>query len=549
MSGPTRSARVSAEALRHKLGGSSEWALFDVREEGEFADGHLLTATSLPLSRLELLIADVVPHRQTSIVLCGGTSLAERAAARLLQLGYANAATFPGDVADWRAAGFETYTGIHVPSKAFGEFVESRYQTPHITAEELKKRLDVGDDVLILDSRPLEEYRTRNIPGAIDVPGVELVYHIKDLVRSPSTLVVVNCGGRTRSIIGAQSLINAGVSNRVVALKNGTMGWHLAGYPLERGQSRRAPPSSADGILWARAAGEEIARRFDVPSIDRLTLREWSSDSSRTLYQFDVRQPEEFAMGHLPGSRHVQGGQLIQETDRHIAVRNARIVLIDDDGVRATVAGSWLRQMGFAEVHVLRDGLIGEPLEIGPWQHKIVGLYEANAKELSANELIASIARGGVTIIDLSDSTSYRSGHIPGAYHAVRAQLGQALAKIARETRIVLTSKDGLLAHLAAPEAAHLCGAPVSALAGGNEAWRAAGGEMEAGTERWLVPPRDVWLKPFDQLQGKVEDRLNTYLSWEIGLLEQLERDGSLSFKFAPHQSASSSHEAGSVAQ
>lgn len=549
MSGSTLSARVSVEALRHKLGASSEWALFDVREEGVFADGHLLTATSLPLSRLELLVPDLVPRRQTPIVLCGGTSLAERAAARLHEFGYANAATFPGEIADWHAAGFETYTGVHVPSKAFGEFVESRYQTPHMTAEELKERLDGGDDVLILDSRPLEEYRTRNIPGAIDVPGVELVYRIKDLVRSPSTLIVVNCGGRTRSIIGAQSLINAGVSNRVVALKNGTMGWHLAGYPLERGQSRRPLPSSADGTLWARAAAKEIARRFGVPSIDRSTLREWSVDSSRTLYQFDVRQPEEFAMGHIPGSRHVQGGQLIQETDRHIAVRNARVVLIDDDGVRAAVAGSWLRQMGFADVYVLHDGLIGEPLETGPWHPKIVGLYEVNAEELPVSELIASIAGGGVTVIDVSHSTSYRRGHIPGAYHTIRAQLGEALAVIPLGTRIVVTSEDGLLAHLAAPEAARLSGVPVSALAGGNEAWRAAGGEMETGTERWSVPPRDVWLKPFDQLQGKVEDRLNTYLSWEIGLLEQLERDGSLRFKFAELQRASGSHEVGSLAK
>ena len=96
------------------------------------------------------------------------------------------------------------------------------------------------------------------------MPGAELVLRIRDIAPSPETMVVVNCAGRTRSIIGAQSLINAGVPNKVVALRNGTMGWNLAGLTCDSGKARRAPEVSGDGLVWARSAAERVARRFGV---------------------------------------------------------------------------------------------------------------------------------------------------------------------------------------------------------------------------------------------------------------------------------------------
>src|SRR5690606_29308444 len=106
----------------------------------------------------------------------------------------------------WDDAGYPVYSGVFVPSKAFGEIVEDHYRTPHITATELAD-LKQKEDVLILDSRTEQEFNLMSIPGAVSCPGGELVAHALD---HPG-LVVVNCAGRTRSIIGAQSLINAGL--------------------------------------------------------------------------------------------------------------------------------------------------------------------------------------------------------------------------------------------------------------------------------------------------------------------------------------------------
>ena len=239
---------ISAEALREALEGEDELAIIDFREEGSFAPAHLLHACNVPLSRLELEIRGLVPRVETRIVATdNGEGLAERGAARLREFGYTNIVLFANGVEAWRRAGYEVFSGFNVPSKAFGEYVEHAYDTPSVSAEELRELLDGSDPVVVLDSRPMDEFRNMNIPTGTCCPGAELVYRVHDLAPSPETTVIVNCAGRTRSIIGAQSLINAGIPNRVAALRNGTMGWHLAGLQLERGNERPAPEPSAAG--------------------------------------------------------------------------------------------------------------------------------------------------------------------------------------------------------------------------------------------------------------------------------------------------------------
>ena len=257
--------RVNPQALRAMLNDGHELALLDVREEGVFAARHMLTAACLPLSRLELGLERLVPRRGTRIALCDADeSLAGRAAAAMRRFGWGDVSLLAGGLAAWKAAGYELFSGVYVPSKAVGEAVEHGCGTPRISAAELKARLDAGEDVVVLDSRPMSEYEVMNIPGALDCPGAELVYRVHEVVKRPETLVVVNCAGRTRSIIGAQSLINAGLPNRVVALQNGTMGWHLAGFELEHGQRRHAPAPSAAALEKARAAAAGVAAPLRV---------------------------------------------------------------------------------------------------------------------------------------------------------------------------------------------------------------------------------------------------------------------------------------------
>ncbi|MGB7692145.1 MAG: rhodanese-like domain-containing protein, partial [Pseudolabrys sp.] len=274
---------VSAVAVKAMFGDGKELALFDVREELIFSQNHLLWARNVPLSRLELRFARLVPHKSTRIVLCDDNDgLAERAAVILADAGYSDLSCLDGGVAAWEKAGFVTFSGVHVPSKAFGEFVEHDSETPSVSATELDAMMRSGVDLKVLDSRPFDEYSRISIPTGINVPGAELVLRVREIVPSPDTTIVVNCAGRTRSIIGAQSLINASVPNKVVALRNGTMGWHLAGLTCATGNSDRAPDVSGASLAWAKDAAEKVACKFGVTRVDRTAVERWRKDAART---------------------------------------------------------------------------------------------------------------------------------------------------------------------------------------------------------------------------------------------------------------------------
>jgi rhodanese-related sulfurtransferase len=517
---------ATARELRAMLDDAAELALLDVREELPYSETHLLHARSLPLSRLELRLAALVPRRATRIVLCdGGEGLAERAAVALARFGYGDVAVLDGGIAGWEKAGLILFSGVNVPSKGFGEFVEHTSHTPSIAAEDLHALIAERADMVVLDSRPFDEYRRVSIPTGIDVPGAELVLRVKDIAPDPATLVVVNCAGRTRSIIGAQSLINAGLPNRVVALRNGTMGWSLAGFAPDHGQERCAPLPSAAALAWAKQAAARVAERFAVERIDGATLARWRADGTRTTYLFDVRDPAEYEAGHLPGAVSAPGGQLVQATDQYAGTLRSRLVLADPLEVRAVMTASWLKQMGWSEVFVLAEA----GRETGRSEPLVLGLDDAPAQGIAADALAPMLARGAATVIDLSLSRAFRDGHIEGAWFAIRARLAPALERVAVRGTLVLTSEDGVIARLAVREAEALARGPVRFLDGGNRAWAASGRALAVGEGQMADAPLDLWLKAYERASG-VKDAMEEYLRWEIDLVRRIEEDGTCRF-------------------
>ncbi|WIM11990.1 rhodanese-like domain-containing protein [Enhydrobacter sp.] len=532
---------LPVQRVKAMLKSGEVFAFFDVREEGEFStEGHPLFATPLPLSRLEPRAFALLPDPNTRIVLMDSgeedrdpqwAGRANRAAARLSTLGYTDLAVMKGGLKAWREAGYEVFTGVNVPSKAFGEVVEHGNDTPRIDASDLQRLIDAGTDLVILDSRPMPEFNNMSIPGGVDCPGAELVYRVKDLAPNPETLVVVNCAGRTRSIIGAQSLINAGLPNKVMALKNGTMGWHLAGLKVARGETRSFGPQSTQAAAFAKAAAARIAERLNIRKIDLAAFRRLEAGGG-PLYRLDVRDPSEYAQGHLVGFRHAAGGQLVQATDQYVGARNATIVLHDNDGVRATMTAHWLLQMGWAKTYVLDHKPVAGELTTEPEPRFPKGFALPTPATVTPAELDA--ARASTLVIDLDTSLRYRDGHIPGAWFAVRAGLAGSIPGMLRKqgnaARIVLVSPDGEIAALAVAEAREAAGElPVAILAGGMKSWRTAGLPVETGHTRMADPPTDVWYRPYDFKQD-VEAAMRQYLDWEVDLVPQVERDGDASF-------------------
>jgi rhodanese-related sulfurtransferase len=524
---------LSVQQVKAMLKSGEVFAFFDVREEGEFSTkGHPLFATPLPLSRLEPRAFALLPDPATHVVLMdsgeeGDTGRAARAAGKFGQLGYTNVTVMSGGLKAWRDAGHEVFTGVNVPSKAFGEVVEHDNDTPRIDAADVQKLIDSKADMVILDSRPMPEFNNMSIPGGVDCPGAELVYRVKDFAPNPNTLVVVNCAGRTRSIIGAQSLINAGLPNKVMALKNGTMGWHLAGLKVARGETKSFGPQGPEAAKFAQAAASTVAERMGIKKIDMAGLKALEAKGG-PLYKLDVRDPSEYAQGHLKGFRHAAGGQLVQATDQYVGARNATIVLHDNDGVRATMTAHWLLQMDWKNTYVLDHKPAANELTTDAEPRFPKGFAMPKPATVSAAELNASLKT--TLVIDLDTSLRYRDGHVPGAWFAVRAGLAKTIPEMLKQqagaTRIVLVSPDGEIAALAAQEAT---GLPVAILAGGMKAWRDAGLAVETGHTRMADPPTDVWYRPYDNKQD-VEAAMRQYLDWEVDLVPQVKRDGDATF-------------------
>ncbi len=525
---------VDAHWVREALLDDKELALIDTREEGVYGASHILRAVNIPLSYLEIDLRRLVPNRHVRFVLMDDDPVRLWKAVSIAgNAGYDNLHILLDGSKAWGRAGYELFSGLNVPSKVFGEYVEHTYDTPRIEASDLKALMDEGRNIVVLDSRPMDEFNAMNIPGGIDTPGAELVFRAKETVPDDETLVIVNCAGRTRSIIGCQSLINAGLPNPVMALKDGTMGWHLAGLTLERGATRAAPGPSPATLEWAKQAAQAVSDRFGVQTIGRETMHAWMADTTQTTFLLDVRSEEEFAAGHLEGSLHAPGGQLVQATDRYVGVQKARIVLVDDVEVRARMTASWLLQMGWRDVHVLAGGVGKTNLIAGPAQAEIPEAEALNIQTLTPEQVMGLKAP---LILDLSSSVQHRKGHIAGSRWAIRSGLERDLDMPSLTGRtIVFSGREDALCKMAAGDVRKLGHTDVVVLAGGHAAWVAANGPVEVGMSDPVspLPAEDLYYRPYDREHG-VEQAMKAYLDWEVALVEQLARDRTLNFPTFP---------------
>ena len=529
-----RHATVSAEQLKQAIVAGDEIAVLDVREAGVFARRHILFAAPAPLWRLEVQIDRLVPRRNTRIVLVDADeSLVHAAAHKLIRLGYTNVSVLAGGTDAWEAAGFEIFRGTNVPTKAFGEVIEHEKDTPWITSEELDERVKQGDNVVVVDSRTTEEFTAFTLPFSHSLPGAELVYRIGEIAPDPETLVVVNCAGRTRSIVGAQTLIDAGIPNRVVSLRNGTMDWLLTGRELAYGRKAQLPEPGKEQLDVARVRAEQVAQRAGVKRIDDAELARFQNeDKERTLYLFDVRTRAEYQAGHLEGWRWAPGGQLVQATDEYAATRGARIVLADWDGVRALTTAAWLAQLGGWEVYVYAPQPRATRVT-GAEPVRVLPLHAAR-HSVSPQQANALLTAGSAKVFDVDSRTAYERQHVAGAAFVAPDRLRefvQPVAPLSAEDDakvILLTSPDGVLAQTVAEELRVQTGRDVRSIAGGTAAWAAAGLPVGGADDaKVLTGDDDQAYSPyaFSDL-AKRDAGFVDYLDWELGLVGQLEKEG-----------------------
>ena len=523
---------ITPATLKSLREGKEPFALIDVREAGEYNASHIPGASLIARRQLELLLPQAVPFKGTPVVVCDDDGRRARLAAGTLErMGYRHVSVLDGGINRWVTDGFETEWGMNVPSKDFGEKVEVVHHVPEVECKDLAARIQKGEKFVILDSRTPEEFRRFCIPGGRSVPGGELALRITDIAKDidKDTTIIVNCAGRTRSIIGARVLQRMGIP-RVYGLKNGTAGWVLAGHQLETGADRvQLPEPSPAGVAAAEAyaaklAAEDGVRYLDIPALKSLMARR----DQATIYLIDVRTSEEYTTGHIPGFRWFPGGQAVQRSDDVAVVKNAQVVFACDGKARATLIASWYRQMGLREVFAVDGGTTawaasGGALERGLAEEAPAGYAEARAKvkSIAPRELQASPP---ATAIYVDTSQDFARGHVPGSRWVPRGWLELWIGDIApsKTSSIAVACADGRGSALAAVTLGELGYQNVSILDGGMAAWQKAGLPVEKGLTGVMAPPTDVVPAGPDRNFADMQN----YLRWEE----------TLGHKYAPSQ-------------
>ena len=497
-------------------------ALLDIRDPGEVERGHIFGSTGLPRRRIESGIAQLVVDPQTAIVVVDdGGGRAELTAHTLVRLGYQNVGWLAGGSAAWAQAGHHLATGSNVPSKLFGEQVHHTEHVPSIDVATFLRWREDGRDMLVCDVRTPGEYRRATIPGSVSAPSFDIALAASGLRQRAA--IIVHCAGRTRSIVGTQTLRELGIDN-VFALENGTMGWVLAGETLERGAARALSIDPDAVNPKTRARARALADASNVGRIDPAALAKMLANGHDGSV-FDVRSTLAYEAGHIDGSRSVPGGQAVQRADDYVAVRQAPIVLIDDGDVRSEITAFWLKRMGYPNVAVLDGGLaswcaIGGLLGVGRAAPTLLGTDDDQAFSMIGADALADIlAAGQSTLFDVDTSERYVAGHVPGAHWLPRGWLELRIASLIPDVskRIVVTCIDGRQSKLAAATLHELGYEHVLALDGGTRAWSRSGRSLETTS---LPPQDDIARAPYERGVQAMRD----YLAWETALPDQAKR-------------------------
>jgi len=502
--------------------GATPFAIVDPLEEGLFAETpHLLRAVNIPYGTLEGEIERRIPDRRTLIVIPHDhDGLGEDAARRIRQLGYGHIEVVRASPQDWADAGVPLYTGFNVYSKAFGEYLEHSAQTPTLDVRDFdaaaaQRKLD------LYDVRPMGEYTYETVPGARNLVGVDVGPYCLQ-AHDPQDELIVHCGGRTRSIIAAETLRLLGFQN-AKSLKNGTMGWSLAGRALKFGE--KAEPIVPD----AGAAGALIPKIIDRLGIDFAGLEALARVLAGAVlpYCFDLSPSVRVLPGFIPAA----GGQLIQATDSYVAVPNAPVLLHDTDDVRALVTAYWLQRMGYDAWVVKHENADFVVTRLAQ------AMREAKGRTAQAGLISGMLPRSetpergvaSVLFVDASPLRLHEFKRVEGSLHFMRRRFDwKAFTEASQGRKVVLYGSSADLCKHALRDFAErgydigYTDATVDALH--EMGWAVTQGRISSGD---FYP--DEFVRPIERPSHR-EEAMAQYLAWEVELPEKMANDQTIAF-------------------
>ena len=507
--------KVNAETLKSWLSDKNEIAFIDVREIGQHTKGHPFFSISIPYSLFELNLEILIPNKKTKVILLDqndGISILAYKAATLI--GYSNLFILEEGVNGWINAGYKLFDGINVPSKSFGELIEQYFHTPSITAKELNKKQKNNENCIVIDGRPFDEYQKMSIPNSICCPNGELAYRVSSHVKDINTEIIINCAGRTRSIIGAQTLIDLGISNKVKALENGTQGWFLSDLCLDHNKNDFLDVRPDDTEL--KKIQNKIFKlliKHSINLIDFSKAQDLILDKNKSTFIFNVTNSNK----NMNSIRHVPGGQLVQATDKYIGVWKATVILVDDgDLIRAGTTAIWLKKMGY-QVHVLKKEII----DINTLKFK--NKFLLKEKKLNIFEIEKFNNFKNTILYDIRSSENFMKIRIKNSIWLNRANLRKV--KIKKQQQIIIITDEFDKARLVINDIEEMnLGCVISLYK-----WK----ENELINHSNIIDNKPILFPKKDCIDFNFhtykrhkgsKSHANQYLKWEIGLINKMDK-------------------------
>ena len=111
---------------------------------------------------------------------------------------------------------------------------DAKSRVRETTVDEIKARLDRGEEFVLVDVREESEWQKDHLPGAIHMGKGVIERDVEQKVPDLKTELVLYCGGGFRSALAADNLQKMGYTN-VISMDGGVRGWREKGYSMTKG--------------------------------------------------------------------------------------------------------------------------------------------------------------------------------------------------------------------------------------------------------------------------------------------------------------------------
>ncbi|MGC1272149.1 MAG: rhodanese-like domain-containing protein [Planctomycetaceae bacterium] len=109
---------------------------------------------------------------------------------------------------------------------------DAKSRVRECTVDDVKRRLDAGESLTLVDVREDGEYAAGHAAGAVHLGKGVIERDVEKTFPDPDAELVLYCGGGFRSALAADNLQKMGYT-KVVSMDGGWRGWKEAGLPVE----------------------------------------------------------------------------------------------------------------------------------------------------------------------------------------------------------------------------------------------------------------------------------------------------------------------------